>query len=149
MNFSTFFPCFIDHLFFVSDFRQLPSRNFPQFFSFFTAPFASVIDPCSVNTAEVPEASFTISPRSTTRPLYFWCFVSNSAFFKLQRSISEEERTFMPFVLASSITSDLFLTFVLSHTRIFASFSHSLSTAAFAASIFFAWGIGKILWTKL
>ena len=25
---------------------------------------------------------FTISPRSTTRPLYFWCFASNSAFFK-------------------------------------------------------------------
>ena len=22
-----------------------------------------------------------MSPRSTTRPLYFWCFVSNSAFF--------------------------------------------------------------------
>ena len=31
-------------------------------------------DPSSVNTAEDPESSFTISPRSTTRPLYFWCF---------------------------------------------------------------------------
>ena len=33
-------------------------------------------DPCSVNTAWDPELSFTISPRSTTRPLYFWCFTS-------------------------------------------------------------------------
>ena len=38
----------------------------------------------------------------------------------------------------SSITSDLFLTFVMSHARIFSSFSHSLSTAAFAAGIFIA-----------
>ena len=28
-------------------------------------------DPCSVNTAYDPESSFTMSPRSTTRPLYF------------------------------------------------------------------------------
>ena len=44
--------------------------------------FAAVIcdadDPCSVNTAC---ASFTMSPRSTTRPLFFWCFASNSVFF--------------------------------------------------------------------
>ena len=39
-------------------------------------------DPCSVDTACDPESSFTMSLRSTTRPLYFWCFVSNSAFFK-------------------------------------------------------------------
>ena len=31
----------------------------------------------------------------------------------------------------------------------FSSFSHSLSTAAFAAGIFIAWGIGVNLWTKL
>ena len=47
--------------------------------------FAAVIcdadETCSMNTAYTPESSFTISPRSTTRPLYFWCFVSNSAFF--------------------------------------------------------------------
>ena len=29
-------------------------------------------DPCSVNTAYDPESSFTMSPRSMTRPLYFW-----------------------------------------------------------------------------
>ena len=48
--------------------------------------FAAVIcdadDPCSVNTALNAESSFPMSPKSTTRPLYFWCFVSNSAFFK-------------------------------------------------------------------
>ena len=37
--------------------------------------FAAVIcdadDPCSVNTAYDPESSFTVSPRSTTLPLYF------------------------------------------------------------------------------
>ena len=47
--------------------------------------FAAVIcdgdDPCSVNTAQDPESSFATSPRSTTRPLHFWCFASNSAFF--------------------------------------------------------------------
>ena len=39
--------------------------------------FATVIcdagDHCSVNTAQDPESSFTVSSRSTTRPLYFWC----------------------------------------------------------------------------
>ena len=91
--------------------------------------FAAVIwdanDPCSVNTAYDPESSFTISPRSTTRPLYFWCFVSNSAFFKWQMSISGARWTFAPFVLASSITSFLLLTFVRSHAGIFSNFSHS------------------------
>ena len=37
-------------------------------------------------------------------PRIFWCFVSNSAFFKWQMSISEAKWTFAPFVLASSIT---------------------------------------------
>ena len=65
------------------------------------------------------------------RPLYFWCSVSNSAFFKWQMSISEANWTFAPFVLASSTTSDVLLTFVRSRARIFSSFSHSVSTAAF------------------
>ena len=59
-------------------------------------------------------------------------------------SISEAKWTFAPFVLASSITSDLLLTFVRSHAGILSSFSHSLSTAASAAGIFIAWGIGII-----
>ena len=52
---------------------------------------------------------------------------------------------FTPLFLASSNTSDLFLTFSRFHAEIFSSFSHSLSTAAFAANIFIAWGIGKHL----
>ena len=35
MNFSTFIPCFIDHFFFVSDFRQTPCRYFLEFFPLF------------------------------------------------------------------------------------------------------------------
>ena len=31
-DFSALVPCFIDHLFLVSDFRQLPCRDFLQFF---------------------------------------------------------------------------------------------------------------------
>ena len=52
-------------------------------------------DPCSVNTAYAPESSFTMSPRNTTRPLYFWCFVSNSAFFKWHKSINDAKWTFL------------------------------------------------------
>ena len=33
-------------------------------------------EPCSMKTAQKPESSFTMSPRSTTRPLHFWCFLS-------------------------------------------------------------------------
>ena len=115
--------------------------------------FAAVIwdadDPCSVNTASDPESYFTMSPRSTTRPLYFWCFASSSALFKWQMSISEAKWTVAPFVLASSITSFLLLTFVRFHAEFFSNFSHSLSVAAFAAVIFIAWDIGINLWTKL
>ena len=55
----------------------------------------------------------------------------------------------MNFFPRSSITSDLFLTFARFHARIFSSFSHSSSTAAFAAGIFIAWGIGINLCAKL
>ena len=36
----------------------------------FVAVICDADDPCSVNTAYDPESSFTMSPRSTTRPLY-------------------------------------------------------------------------------
>ena len=46
--------------------------------------FAAVIcdadDPCSVNTAYDPASSFTMSPRSTNRSLYFWNCGSKSDF---------------------------------------------------------------------
>ena len=49
----------------------------------FSAVICDVDESCSVNTATDPDSSFTISPRSTTRPfVFFWCFASNSAFFK-------------------------------------------------------------------
>ena len=93
--------------------------------------FAAVIcdadDPWTVNTAYDPESSFTKSPRSTTRPLYFWCFASDSAFFKWQMSSSEPRWTFLPFVLTSSITSFLLLTFVRSQAGIFSNFSHTFA----------------------
>ena len=64
-------------------------------------------------------------------------------------SIRYAKWTFSPFVLASSITSFLLLTYIKFHAEIFSIFSHSLSTAVFAAGIFMAWGIGINLWTKL
>ena len=46
--------------------------------------FAAVIcdadESCSVNTAYAPESSFTISPRGTSRHLYFWNVDTHSAF---------------------------------------------------------------------
>ena len=109
----------------------------------------STDDHCSVNTAYEPESSFTISSRSTTRSLYFWCFASNSAFFKWHMPISEAKWTFATFVLTSSITSFLLLTFVRFHAKMFSNFSHSLSTAAHAAKIFMSWCVGINLCTNL
>ena len=40
-------------------------------------------EPCSVNTAWDPESSFTASPRGTTRPFYFWNFMSDSEIFEM------------------------------------------------------------------
>ena len=55
--------------------------------------FAVVIcdadDPCSVNAAHEPESSFTMSPRSTTRPLYFWNWGSTSEFLRWQISMND------------------------------------------------------------
>ena len=76
-------------------------------------------EPCSVNAAYEPESSFTMSPRSTTRHFYFLCFFSNSAFFKWQMSINDAKCTFKSLRLASSITSDLFLTFARFHAEVF------------------------------
>ena len=48
----------------------------------FAAGICDADDPCSVNTAYDPESSFTMSPRSTTLPLYFWFRGSTSEFLK-------------------------------------------------------------------
>ena len=67
----------------------------------------------------------------------------------VHQSINDAKWTVPPDILASSITSDLFLAFVVSHAGIFSSFSHPLSTAAFAAGIFMAWSTRINLCTKL
>ena len=83
--------------------------------------FAAVIcdadEPCSVNTAYEPESSFTVSPRSTTRPLNF-------------------EGLFFSLFCASRMTSFLLLTLVNCHAGNLSSFPHSLSTATFASRFF-------------
>ena len=105
--------------------RLLVHRNL-AIWRWYPFTFAAVIceadDPCSVDSAWDPESSFTTSPRSTTRPLYFWCFVSNSAFFEWHVSINEAKWTVAPFVLAASITSFLLLTFVRFHAEICSDF---------------------------
>ena len=40
-------------------------------------------EPCSVNAAYEPESYFSMSPRSTTQPLYSGYFGPNSAFFEM------------------------------------------------------------------
>ena len=52
-----------------------------------------------------------MSPRSTTRPLYFWNWGSNSAVLRWQMSISVAKWTFFLSLCASRITSFLLLTF--------------------------------------
>ena len=46
----------------------------------FAAVTSDADEPCSVITLREPESSFAMSPRCTTRPLYFWKFGSNSEF---------------------------------------------------------------------
>ena len=46
-------------------------RSLDIMFMIFAAVICDADDPRSVNTAYDPESSFTVSPRSTTLPLYF------------------------------------------------------------------------------
>ena len=88
--------------------------------------FAAVIwdadDPCSVNTAYVPQSSFTKSPRTSLMPLYLWYWGSSFEFLRWHISINDAKWTFLSLFLASSITSFWFLTFVRCHACIFSSF---------------------------
>ena len=146
------FSTICEHLPFLPGCKRILRLLHPRSFDIISIIFAAVIcdadGPCSVNTACDPESSSTVSPRSTTRPLYFWCFASNSAFFKWQMSISEAEWTFAPFVLVSSITSFSVLTFVSCHAGIFPIVPFFFSTAAFAPGMFNARSIGINLCTK-
>ena len=92
-------------------------------------------EPCSVNTAWEPESSFTMSPRSTIRLLYFWCCGSNSEFLRWQTSINVEKLTFFLSICASRMTSFWLLTLSNCQAGIVSSFFHSLATAAFASRI--------------
>ena len=78
--------------------------------------FAAVIcdadDQCSVNTTQEPDSSFTISPRRTTRPLYFRSLppIRHSS-NDICPSMMQNE------LLLPTITSDLLLTFVRFHAE--------------------------------
>ena len=105
--------------------------------------FAAVIcdadDPCSMNTAYEPESFFTMSPRSTTLPLYFWYWGSTSDFWRWQRSISDGKWTYL-------LTSFLFLTLAAAMPVFSQVLPILFSTAAVASGIFNAWGIGKLMY---
>ena len=115
--------------------------------------FAAVIcdadGPCLVNAAYEPESTFTMPPRSTTRPLYFGNIGSNSEFLRWHMSFSVAKWTLLPSFCATLMTSLLLFTLVICHAGIFSSFSHSLSTAVFASGIFTAWGMRTNLYTRL
>ena len=105
----------------------------PSSLKIMSMTFAGVIcdagDPCPANNAYDPESSFTMSPRSTTLPLYFWCWGSNSEFLRWQRSINDAKWTFLHLFLASSIT------LLSAAMLVFLQISHSFSAAAFASGI--------------
>ena len=82
-----------------------------------------------------------MSPRSTTRPLYFWNSGFNSEFLRWQMSINEAKWTFFLSLCASRITSFFALQVVQIPAGIASSIFHSLATAAFASCIFIAWGL--------
>ena len=63
--------------FFLEHLPFLPARP-----AHLAAVICAADDPYSVNTAYDPVSSFTMAPRSTIRPLYFWYFGSNSAFLR-------------------------------------------------------------------
>ena len=92
----------------------------------FMAAICDADDPCSVNTASDPESSFTASPRSTTRPVYFGNFGSNSDFLRCHQSAQQNE-LLLPSLLC--LVGDPFLAFHSCHschTRYAANFSSKI-----------------------
>ena len=77
-----------------------------------------------------------MSPRSTTRPLYFWNCGSNSAILRWHVSINVPKWTSFLSFCASRMTSFLLLTLSSFYAGIASSFFHSLPTAAFASGNF-------------
>ena len=118
--------------------------------------FAAVIwdadEPCSVKTAKAPESSFTMSPRRTTLPLYFWNFSSNCAFLRWQMSINVAKWTFCWSCLCLPDMNLLFCSLLLSNCQagIVSSFFHFIVHCCFRIMEFSShWGIGVNLCTKL
>ena len=75
--------------------------------------------------------SLTMSSWITTRPLYFRCFASNSAFFNDKCPLVRQNELWRPTSWLHQ--SSFLLPFVKFHAEILSNFSHSLSTTAFAA----------------
>ena len=100
--------------------------------------------------ALVLDSSFTMSPRNTARPVYFWRLGSNSA-NRDDTKVHHCSRkwTFFESPCSSRITSFLFFTFSSCHAGIISSFCQSLSTAASAFVTSIACGCGINLWSKL
>ena len=103
--------------------------------------FAAVIwdasEPCSSETVKAPESSFTMSPRSTTLPLYF-----RNCGSKWHMPLRAAKVDFL--LVSSCFQNNLLFALDLTklHARIVSNFVHSLSTAAFASGFFIACGIG-------
>ena len=105
--------------------------------------FADVIcdaeKPCSLITAQEPESSFTMSPRSTTRPLYFRYFGSNSAFLRWHIfPISVAKWTLFFSLHASKIAFSFVPYCAQLHAGNSARCSHYLSTSVFASRFLIA-----------
>ena len=85
--------------------------------------FATVIcdadEPFSENTAKEPESTFTMSPRNTTLPFYFWYWGSNSAFLEWQMSINVAKWIVLCFFCAPWMTFLLLFTLAIRHAGIF------------------------------
>ena len=111
------------------------SGSLAMTFISFAAVIRNADEPCSVNTASDPEPYLTMSPRSTSLPLYFWYFGFDSAFLRWQMSINLAKWTFFLSLCASRMTSFILFTLDNCHAGSFSSFSHSLSTAAFASHL--------------
>ena len=91
-----------------------------------------------------------MSPRSTTRPLYCWCFCLQFGIPSNDRCPSARQNELLR--PSSLLHRSLLICFWLSSGPTPESIPvspHSLSTAAFAAGIFMAWSIGINLCTKL